>query len=64
MSIRLLAQDLYRLTREVDRLERRLAEAPAQKREPIAAALRKVRAERDRLRGALDGAKSEGRRSR
>lgn len=61
MSIRLLAQELYRLTREVTRLEEALAVAAPGDRHRIGEALRKARAERNRLRSALDGAKAEGR---
>ncbi len=57
MSIRLLARDLYRLQREVESLERQLEAAPAARRESIEATLREVKAERNRLRAALDGQK-------
>jgi hypothetical protein len=57
MSIRLLARELYRLRREVERLERELASAAAEQDERIEAELRAARAERDRLRAALDGRK-------
>ena len=60
MSIRLLAQELYRLTREVTRLEEALAVVAPGDRDRIAEALRKARAERNRLRSALDGAKADG----
>ena len=59
MSIRLLAQELYRLTREVTRLEDELAAAPPARREAIEQALHRAVVDRDRLRGALDGKKSE-----
>ena len=62
MSIRLLAQDLYRLTREVERLEKQLAAAPPERRDAIGDDLRRAVADRDRLRGALDGKKDGGRR--
>ncbi len=57
MSIRLIAQDLYRLHREVARWERELAAAPADRRELIEERLRQARAERNRLRAILDGQK-------
>jgi hypothetical protein len=57
MSIRLLAKDLYRLQREVEALEKRLAAAPEPEREELAARLRALRADRDRLRSALEGKK-------
>jgi hypothetical protein len=55
MSIRLLAKDLYRYQKEVERLERELAIAPAAKQSAIADRLRQAKAERDLLRRALDG---------
>jgi hypothetical protein len=57
MSIRLLAIDLYRLQREVEQLEKQLAAVPFDRQEPIQARLNQTRAERDRLRRALDGQK-------
>ncbi len=60
MSIRLLAQALYRLTREVERLERALAQADPARRAAIAETLRRAAADRDRLRGALEGKKDPG----
>jgi hypothetical protein len=55
MSIKLLARDLYRLQKEVERLEEDLAAAPMEKRGRIEESLRKVRAEKERVRRALDG---------
>lgn len=57
MSIRLIAKDLYRLIAEVEEIERRLDAAPAQAKPSLEDALRKKRAERDRIRKALDGQK-------
>lgn len=57
MSIRLIAKDLYRLSREVERLENELASAPAAQQEKLEAKLREARAERNRLRAILDGQK-------
>jgi uncharacterized protein YlxW (UPF0749 family) len=57
MSIRLLAKDLYRLQREVEALERKMASASLREQAALEARLRETRAERDRLRGALDGQK-------
>ena len=57
MSIRMIASDLYRIQTEVDRLEKRLAKAPFDERPSLENELRKARAERDRLRRALDGVK-------
>ena len=57
MSIRLLAQDLYRLIREVSELEKRIENASLENRDELKDELRKVKTERDRLRRALDGSK-------
>jgi hypothetical protein len=57
VSIRLLAQDLYRLIKEVEDLQTRLETAHWDRRAPLEEALRKKKAERDLLRGALDGKK-------
>ena len=57
MSIRLIAKELYRLQQEVERLEKELSRAPAETFEAISDQLRKTRAERDRMRRALDGSK-------
>ncbi|MDD2605121.1 MAG: hypothetical protein PHF66_09965 [Desulfobacteraceae bacterium] len=58
MSIRLLAIDLYRMTREVERLEKALAAASGPQREPLSRELARARADRDRLRQALEGRKN------
>jgi phage FluMu protein gp41 len=55
MSIKLLARDLYRLQKEVEDLEQRLASARMEERVRIEEALRRVRAEKERVRRALDG---------
>ena len=57
VSIRLIAKDLYRLMAEVEELEQRFDAAPADAKPSLEDALRKKRAERDRLRKALDGQK-------
>jgi hypothetical protein len=55
MSIRLLARDLYRLQKTVERLEEELAVAPLEKRAEIEESLRRTRAEKASVRRALDG---------
>ena len=57
MSIRMIAQELYRLEREVEGLEREIEAAPFEDREALRDRLRKIKAERDRMRRVLDGAK-------
>jgi hypothetical protein len=59
MSIRLIAKDLYRLEKDVEHLEKALLESPAEKRQELEMKLRKARAERDRMRGTLEGSKEE-----
>ena len=55
MSIKLLARDLYHLQKVVERREERLAVAPMEERSRIEETLRKVRAEKNQVRRALDG---------
>jgi hypothetical protein len=57
MSIRLIARDLYRVLREIEDLEKQIAQAPPSKRPAMEQALRRRRAEQVQLRRALDGAK-------
>jgi hypothetical protein len=57
VSIRLIAKELYLLKQEVERLEREIETAPYERREALADALRKVRAEKDRMLRALEGSK-------
>lgn len=57
MSIRLIAQDLYRVLREIEELEKRIGQAPASEHPSLEDALRRRKAEQARLRRALDGAK-------
>lgn len=61
MSVRMLAAELYRMMKEVEALEERLASlAPNDpERADIERELRALRAERDRARKILDGAKAE-----
>lgn len=55
MSIKLLAKDLYRFQREVERLEKMLTEASFEERIRLEAQLRHVKAEKARLQRVLDG---------
>ena len=57
MSIRLIARELYRLQQAVEKLEKELAGAPFESSDALRDRLRKLRAERDRMRRALDGSK-------
>jgi hypothetical protein len=64
MSIRLLAQDLYRLQQDVANLEKKLEDAPFDQQEDLQTRLRAARAERDHLRRFLDGQKDSPTRPR
>ncbi|MFN3533802.1 MAG: hypothetical protein ACK4WB_00250 [Desulfatiglandales bacterium] len=58
MSIRLLAKDLYRVRREIEELEKRIPQEEGPEREELTLQLRRLQAERDRLKKILDGHKS------
>jgi hypothetical protein len=60
MPIRMIAQELYRLIQEVERLENALKDVPFEKQANIKDQLRKAKAERDRLRANLEGKKEIG----
>jgi len=55
MSIQMLTQELYRPLQKVEKIEKQLENAPSEKKEAIKDKLRKIRAERNRIRAALDG---------
>lgn len=57
MSIRELALELYRLERRVEELQSQVKEAAPEARDDLEFELRRVRAERDRLRGVLEAKK-------
>lgn len=57
MSIRLLARNLYGLIREAEQLEKALKTAPDDQKSELQDRLRKIKAERERLRRALEGRK-------
>lgn len=57
MSIRMIAKELYHLQQEVEKLEARIESAPFHKREAMKDRLRRLKAERKRMRKALNGAK-------
>ena len=56
MSIREVAKELYRLQKEVERLERLIEEEP-QNREKLILELNKLKAQRDKVRAILEGMK-------
>jgi len=55
MSIRMVAQELYRLLQEVEKIEKEFKNAPQEEHEEIKDRLRKIKAERNRIRAALEG---------
>ena len=57
MSVRLIAQELYRIIREVEKLEKELLAAPAQNHEILKDRIRKAKTERDLMRRSLEGSK-------
>lgn len=62
MPIRYLAQELYRLTKKVEELEKRLAAlgpAPSPERGPLEVELLKAKKERDHLREVLESKKEK-----
>ena len=59
MSIRLIALELYRLEREVNAVEKEMASARDENRDELKDRLRKIKAERNRVRKMLEGAKEE-----
>ncbi|TVQ97582.1 MAG: hypothetical protein EA399_12680 [Desulfovibrionales bacterium] len=58
MSVRALAQELYALEREVERLRHELKQAPPPRQDKIDLELLRAKAERNRLREVLRAKKS------
>jgi protein-arginine kinase activator protein McsA len=57
MTIRMIAQELYRLIQEVESLENKLKNLPFEKQAEIKDKLRKTKAEKDRVHAILEGKK-------
>lgn len=57
MSIKMLAQELYRLEKEVEALQRKISQAAPEERDRLELELRKVKAVRDDYRGRLQAKK-------
>ena len=55
MSIRLIAKELYLLHQKVAKLKKKIENAPLEMRSELKDRLRKLKAERVRMRNALDG---------
>ena len=59
MPIRMIAQELYRLIQEVEKLEKKLKGVPFEKQADIKDQLRKTKAERDRIHAILEAKKNK-----
>ena len=59
MAIRMIAKELYQLVQEVEKIERQIKDAPAEKHEELKDQLRKAKADRNRMRNILDGKKGQ-----
>jgi hypothetical protein len=57
MSIQLIAKDLYQLIREVENLEKKIDDTPYENQGEMKDQLRKLLAERNRMRRVLEGCK-------
>ena len=57
MPIRMIAQELYRLIQEMERLEKKLKDVPFEKQAKIKDQLRKIKAEKNRVHAILEGKK-------
>lgn len=57
MPIRMIAKELYRLLKDVDKIEKQLLNAPKEKHDAIKDKLRKKKAELNRMRAVLEGKK-------
>lgn len=57
MSIRLIAKDLYQPIREVENLEKQIDDTPYENQGEMKDQLRKLLAERNRMRRVLEGCK-------
>jgi hypothetical protein len=57
MPIRMIAQELYQLIQEVERLEKKLNGVPFERQAKIKDQLRKTKAERNRVHAILEGKK-------
>ena len=57
MPIRMIAQELYQLLQEVEKIEKQLKYAPSEKHGEIKDKLRKKKAELNRMRAVLEGKK-------
>jgi len=59
MPIRLIAKELYRLIKEVEKVREQIETARPEQLEKLKDRLRKLTAERDRMRNILEGGKEK-----
>jgi hypothetical protein len=59
MPIRLIAKDLYRLIKEVEKVREQIETAPPEQLEKLKDQFRRLTAERDRMRRILEGSKEK-----
>ena len=59
MPIRLIAKELYRLIKEVDKVREQIETARPEQLEKLKDQLRRLTAERDRMRRILEGSKEK-----
>ena len=57
MSLKMIARELYQLENELSDLEQLLEKTPLTDREKLRDEIRKVKAQRDYMRGLIEGAK-------
>jgi hypothetical protein len=57
MAIRMIAKELYQLVQEVEKIERQIKDAPAEKHAELKDQLREAKAERNLMRNILEGKK-------
>ena len=57
MSLKMIARELYQLEREVSKLTKHLDETPLMDRDVLRDDLRKLKAQRNYMRGLIEGAK-------
>ena len=58
MAIRMIAKEPYLRVQEVEKIEKQIENAPAEKHEELKDQLRKAKAERNRMRNILEGKKA------
>jgi len=57
VSIREIARELYRLQKEIERIERILKSISPEGKKELGVKLKKIKAERDRVKSVLEGMK-------